>query len=99
MYYGRERNEKLCPQGQRWQRNRSFHGEITQAGSVKGRESGPYGYQAERAWDQESAHIHRRAQAGKEAEGCSCVDACTDLEAKCQEGRNREAGGGLGLFG
>jgi len=69
-----------------------IHGKAAQAGGSKSCKSWSYRHQAERAWNQESTHIHRRAQAGKEAQRRTGLDACQDLEAAGQEGGRGEAG-------
>ena len=90
-YLGRKRDEKLCPQGQGWKRDRSFHRESAQAGRSQGRKSRLNRYQATGAGHEEGAYIHRREGAGGQAQERAGLDEGQDLEAYRQENWRRKA--------
>ena len=52
-----------------------FTGKAAQAGCSESCESGSHRYQVEREGNQKSAYIYRREEAGKETQGCTCLDA------------------------
>ena len=69
-----------------------FTGKAPETSCSKGCQSRSHRHQASRARHEEGACLHRRACAGKEAQGRTCMDAGQDLEAQGQES-------GHGIFG